>query len=433
MGNQALEPLFQTVEPNDPILLHSGPAVLHGNGVDHRGSIQVRVDWTPVPAIAFDLTIDGPIQFLMGDVELEILSLSTSCRGFISRQVVQGGPDFQTVVSGSVDRVRVEYHQAIMSAKFHLTNFVDYSGEPIERNENGRTTGWVGRVIAAVPGWILTLDSVESNTRLTEMARRGGYYLTHVGDVHKADGSSFTSGQLFELMDVLRLSLSFARGLWVAPLLVVGFDSDGTRVCEDWTMYPLDRATGHFGWFPSRNPGTLGHFLEGFLSRWSTADLREPLELAISWYLEASRSRVAQPAIAIEQMGLELVSWLMLVRDGKMLSPAGFHRMEAHDQLRLLLGWIDVGADFPVTLSHLRAFGHGSQPTCDAPEAFTRIRNRIVHPPKSSQHPVPAGAMFDAQQLGLWYLELALLNFLSYAGPYSNRMAAFQEGLPPWG
>lgn len=66
----------------------------------------------------------------------------------------------------------------------------------------------------------------------------------------------------------------------------------------------------------------------------------------------------------------------------------------------------------------------------DAPTAFVRVRNVIVHPgeprKRSLLNASLTDARYDAWWIGLWYLELVILFLLDYTGQYSNRISEAQ-------
>ncbi|WP_041233024.1 hypothetical protein [Cylindrospermum stagnale] len=66
----------------------------------------------------------------------------------------------------------------------------------------------------------------------------------------------------------------------------------------------------------------------------------------------------------------------------------------------------------------------------DGVQALTEIRNAIVHSnPKKRQKVLNRAfeEQREAYELGLWYLELILLNLFEYKGEYWNRIAKKQR------
>jgi hypothetical protein len=61
----------------------------------------------------------------------------------------------------------------------------------------------------------------------------------------------------------------------------------------------------------------------------------------------------------------------------------------------------------------------------DAPYVFIKVRNDIVHPKKNIEN--LTGYLYEASDLGLWYLELVLLAIFDYQGNYHNRLPRYQQ------
>jgi histone deacetylase complex regulatory component SIN3 len=61
----------------------------------------------------------------------------------------------------------------------------------------------------------------------------------------------------------------------------------------------------------------------------------------------------------------------------------------------------------------------------DGLHALTTIRNDIVHSKKNIEN--LETYLYDASDLGLWYLELVLLAIFDYQGNYHNRLPKYQQ------
>jgi len=124
--------------------------------------------------------------------------------------------------------------------------------------------------------------------------------------------------------------------------------------------------------------------------------------------------------IILIQAALERFAWHVLVRDRGAISDEGFKSLTAADQMRLMLNAMRIPRTVPEGLEGLVRFAKAAG-GIDAPEAFTRVRNRIVHPPK----PKAKKAIFpyyDTYRLGRWYAELCVLSCCGYTGKYSSRV-----------
>ena len=65
-----------------------------------------------------------------------------------------------------------------------------------------------------------------------------------------------------------------------------------------------------------------------------------------------------------------------------------------------------------------------SEKLIDAPEAVVQIRNAIVHSQEEKRaklNKIENMAKYEALQVCIWYIEVALLKILDYKGDYTNR------------
>ncbi len=106
-----------------------------------------------------------------------------------------------------------------LNATFHLLNFpvffglADYivkTGEPPYQGSSRH-----GRVVLEADGWSITIAETDATQVLAKgLSAQGGYVLTHVGQIKRADGSTFTSDGLEDVLTCLHYFLSFALGRW---------------------------------------------------------------------------------------------------------------------------------------------------------------------------------------------------------------------------
>ena len=150
-------------------------------------------------------------------------------------------------------------------------------------------------------------------------------------------------------------------------------------------------------------------------------DWRATIEHAVYWNVRSETSLVdPDGGCILLQTTLERLAWQLLVIDGKSLSEDGFSKMQAADQLRLLLSMSSIPLEIPPRLTELqKAAKEFNWP--DGPQAFVAIRNRLVHPPKTKGRQGRTWPYFEAYVLGKWYLDLVILSACKYEGLYANR------------
>ena len=140
------------------------------------------------------------------------------------------------------------------------------------------------------------------------------------------------------------------------------------------------------------------------------------------WYVLANDGASGIDAsIILAQAALERLCWTVYVGTNGGLSKAGFKRLPAADQLRLLLARAGMPLSIPDELQELRKLARKSN--WDGADAFVNLRNSLVHPGQTKEADFYAGNVgLEAWHLGMWYLELILLHLFDYNGVYSLRL-----------
>ncbi len=332
---------------------------------------------------------------------------------------------------------------ALVSAKFHVFNCPDFHGPEdyciTVKDDSHETSIRCGRAILRSAGWIITIAGTDHTRKLCkQLDESGGYVITHVGAIERADGSPFSSDQLEDLLLSLRYFLSFTLGRWTALAFPVGFDEKGERVFEQWGI-PLSSSgawTGSCSWFTDRAGGLLTEVFPGFWAMWKDQLWNRTIREAIYWYLEAhgrGTTIAIDTGLILTQAALERLAWTYCVEYRKMISEKAFGErgIQSADKLRLLASAMGIPLKIPVNLSALHAKRGGKW--FDAMEAITTIRNDLVHPQKKTQ--LPDGSQYEAWKLSLWYLDLVFLHLCGHKGRYSNRLKVKWAGeldTVPW-
>lgn len=315
----------------------------------------------------------------------------------------------------------------ISSATFHLLNFPDFFGPDGYIFKYGtpprQGSKVCGRSVLHADGWTITIAATDKTYELCKaLDRDGGYLVTHVGEIRRQDGSTFTSKKLDDLVHCLHAFLSFALGRWAGLALPVGFDNAGKKVFEQWGL-PSAAADGWHGsksWFDEHHAELLTETFPGYLALWKSELWRTAIWKATYWYVLANGSNT-DAGIILAQTALELLAWTHCVDGRKMVSPGPFDRLPAADRLRILASTLDIPLTLPSHLDALNAPRPGPGPWQDAMEAITEVRNGLVHPKvKTKLH---EGSYYEAMMLSLWYLDLVLLRLCGHKGKYANRLA----------
>lgn len=419
------KPIYRTPKPNRAVrLCRLSKAQLMVDGELYAGRARASVELLPKPRLLFRGTFPGaPLNTAEGPLQIRLPSA-----GFSSDVVATsltwpkvdvvltavGGP----AVTGSPDS------KAISRAVFHLVNFSNVQGTGlIVEPKPGRSIR-LDRSTLKADGWRCVLRNLTStSTLLSPLRDEGGYAITHVGCLEREDGRAFTGVETNEWMELLHYFLSFARGFWVSPALPVGFADSGRRVWQQWQIPLSDPWHYAKSWFAGTQSGAiLAETFPGFCNLWRNPLWHKPLKELVYWYLASNTaSRGTDTGIILTQTAMELLAWIYLVKDKKLMSKRQFKRRPAAKRLTALLESLGIPTSIPGCLSELTNTAHRENWE-DAPHALTAVRNNIVHPDRKVDTTLSA-LLWDAWDLGLWYLELTILRLLGHSGKYGNRLA----------
>jgi hypothetical protein len=318
---------------------------------------------------------------------------------------------------------------------FHLVNFRDFYAEPIIVKPKPTQSLRLDQVELNAGGWKIILASmVTTRNRIRTLRAKGGYVITHVGQIEREDAEPFAEQEAEDIILSLYYFFSFARGFWTGPFLPVGFDDSNERIWEQWGTLRADPWQYVSSWFDERIGNLLAKLFPEFLRLWQSGKWQKPLKDAVYWYVASNTSsKNLDTGIILNQAALELLAWNYVVKDRMLISEEGFEKLWASDQFRLLLSSLDIPLEVP---SHLKALNSltKSHNWVDAPQTLAEIRNDIIHPKKKVESK-PLGAMYEAWSLGLWYIELVLLRLLGHEGQYGNRLVQKWRGqteMVPW-
>lgn len=347
-------------------------------------------------------------------VETTVTSVQTSSETQhpLLKLVPRGGPLF----IGSGD-------EKLACVIFALPNFCDYVGRsisfPVERGFKRKK----GRLIFEAEGWEVTLDAHEDTERLSKaLENNGGHAITHVGRVARTNGEGFSAEEAEKLTAALTPFFSFARGISLAPILAVGFDSNGQRVWEDWGIRMVSRwEPGTESWFESQRIEQLQKLFPKFLALRQHSHWEKTISSFLYWYERSNKNTAAggtDGSLVLSHAALDLIAWTYLVKDRQLVGRSKFRSRKTSENIRALLHELGAPTAIPEHLESLRQMALNEGWT-DGPHALSKIRNNIVHPER--EFAASGRIYFEAWTMAQWYVELVLLSLCNYEGTYANR------------
>ena len=185
-------------------------------------------------------------------------------------------------------------------------------------------------------------------------------------------------------------------------------------------------------WLPVSEP-VSGHMFQvftGYAAAWLSPTWCDAIRTATQLYVEANTGDV-EKSVIVTQVAFELLAWTRLVQETGAISQKEWNdkSMPFSAKLRRLLESCSIPLSIPLTLDSLQTYCVLHK-LSDGAEAVTNVRNALVHPSPTKRKRLQddPGAVIQAWVLGLWYLDLLLLNVCGYTGRYSNRTISGWRG-----
>lgn len=419
---------------NDPVTLHEGPVTLHLGNPSISGTGKLVLRFVPDTGLRFEAEVPSLLHGVGDEITAEIAG-ATARVTVSSTSMSAKGRSHSSKLSGHVRVFTIGGTEALVAAGFQIVNFPDFF-TPGPRPPSPFGSSEVGRIQIGV--WLIHFAPTDPSGKMFESLKEsGGYGFTHVGNLARIDGSSFTAAEADDLLEVLTRFLSYARGSACGMPVRWGIGSSGSICWQRWGSSVVNPWKTPDNWFEEHHGNLLSEVFPLFYSIATEAELAEPLNLARHWYQVSNmRAGGMEGAIILGLTALDLLAALVVTRDGAQ-GHAKFDNLPSAKKLRRLLDTMKVPSAIPAKYAELRNFAV-AQGWGDAPTALTEIRHGYVHAKKERRTIVlsaPSLATFQAWQLAVWYQELALLHFLGHTGKYRNRVTAEVMGVAetvPW-
>lgn len=413
-------------------LTRSEPATVSVAGKEEAGSAQIRLEFLPVPRIAADIRLDkAPGLFAMDDVgktlklkaqKVAIHVLPTSVRFSSERQPIVRLLGIDAIDLGNPGE------RALHRVSFLVLNFPGFFGTERAVYREGNRSEALDMITLQAHPWQIRLQlATAARGRIKEAKRSSGYVVTHVGEVLRIDGQSFSGKEVLALLDCLRRFLSFAIGRKCGVVLPYGFDLQSNVVWCQWWTDLFEPWLARRAWFDGSKGALVENAFLGYMKRQAQPKWTRPLRDAIYWYLMANNSLAGIDAgIILAQPALELLAWTYLVEDKALFSRSQFRKLKAHEAIRALLDQMGIPAAAPrEALRRIRA--SVSTAPAEIPQLVAKVRNALVHPRGTRIDPY-LQVMANVWSLALWTVEMALLRIIGYSGEYSNRLVSGYVG-----
>ncbi len=298
---------------------------------------------------------------------------------------------------------------------------------------------WAGRLRLTFGPWSVLLDAPPNAwTRQQEAAAAAGFLASHAGRLTRSDRGTFSPTSAQDALHGLGLALSFALARWVAAERLRGYDRQDQLVWQQWASRRIEPwEPARLSWWNGQRADDLTAYVDRFGRIYADPKVGPVLQRVTHYAIAASAatSVAVEASLQLAQSGLELLAWSTLRRT---MSGKAYDALHFDGVLRALLRRASISPDVPASLPSLHSYqqirqaanpaldpNQNAQRKGDAPEILNQIRNDLTHPKLDSPNPevyaVP-GAIADAWRLSLQYLDLLILHWTGYDGPYSSRL-----------
>lgn len=425
---EAISPQYVMSELNAAICLYRGPVRVRIGADTWRAAGALTYTWFPSPGLI--LRIRGvPGSASGAQFPLEADFEISNGKPFRGKQV---GLSIGSRIELTFHLLTAEQTYAsgpLTKLLFHIPNFVQYNGGLIEH----ANSHYNGRIEATYDHWKVTIDRIIDPNSGNKSHVPGGFDITHVGLLERSDGMQFNFDDVQDVLKCLGFTLTFIRGGWCVPFLLIGQDNHGNKMHATWKTVRIDPMFNGSSWFPQFAAiKAFSELLPLVADKMQQEKDRQDLQALVDWYaFLLKNTREPHFALPIVTSALDLIFWKMFVDVGIIKDENGIDKLAASDRIRLILDKLNVPSDIPPACEELKKAAE-SKNWADLPHALTELRNSLVHPKKRERlYQVTPRAVWDVVRVGIQYLELGILWMLGYKGSYWDRISS-KEAAVPW-
>ena len=425
----ALKPFYQSEEPNRPIPLYTGTLEVIQEGVSRQGNGVIKLNWFPHPQIEFTLTCNESLSLDSAKVAFKFSEIETSIESLISINERFNSSERAIEISGRVRKpIIIGSGQSLSYLQFHLTNFEDFFGSTVAVIKDSEGTFYAQRAFFEADGWKITIDQLRTTTSsIRTLKSKGGYAITHVGKLERTNKEFFTADESSTILKGLSDFLSFVQGFRIAPMLLIGYDSNANAVWKEWAASNAVSWQNVNSWAWGLTAKSIATAFPGFLNWWNSWG--DAAKRAIYWYVESNTQAGAiEGSCVLEQATLELIAWVHLEadfeNDSRLLKQERQFKY-ASQKLNHLFSKQGIPQELPSDLTALIELASSRGWDKTGASVFVKVRNNITHSDPDNRNvlsEIPVAARVEAWELGLWYLELVLLRLFNYQGEYFYRL-----------
>lgn len=397
--------------------------------VDCHGTGAVYLEYIPKPTIRIYCYLENVKATTSVELfnTVDRLKISFDSQTFEGHITSIGGSSGDDTLNLQLSPIATPIHTtrsadaSIDKIIFHIFNFVDFWGNGRSSEKREKAAKAIYHYNLKSDDWKVELKSLfETSDSIQKIKEAGRCQITHLGRIEKTDGQEISQKEASDTLNMIRFFLSFAKGSWCAPVCSVGYDSQLSKVWEQWNAPNNSRPNP--SWFDAHK-GKLDVLFPLFVKVWNDESWQEAIREALYLYFHSNYHSESIPTdigIILSQSAIERLSYEFVVKHKTLLTVDGFKGLRASDKFRILFSSLGLPLDIPDETPELKQQA-SSASWADAPHAITEIRNSIIHPEHKKRGNYYK-VMYEAWNLSLWYLELSILAICQYNATYGNRL-----------
>jgi hypothetical protein len=446
IAEQAIDPIYITEHINSSINIFNGNLELKVPvTISSNGSIEFR--WQPSMSMRFktDPIIFSPTFFNVQPNNYAILNIPTtppmSYDVIITQNSFSANAGSSSKIQFAGEAETNRWRDILCNEmKFHIANMSNYIGSVITYHSDRSI--YARRIAVSDDDWEITIDGVENIDKLIEDLRQdGGFAITHVGTLRHRNGLPFKVTEGLKQLKALGFFLSFVEGSWRCPVLLVG-TYNGEIVFRDLSGNTrIDPWKGRWRW-STKEARYLNDVYKGFISKWQDPNWRGPIAEIIELYVRANTYPTVELSVLDSFTALDCLASAYSLDNVK----NGYERIRQ----ALSKGGLD-NRNPPKDLYDIYdRFYKNNCPTwkrADSATILADFRHGVVHGDKNvelgklakwnrpklfddrdpNNPPVPPEIKTEAENLGLWCVEVSLLKLFGYIGHYNDRISRAQH------
>lgn len=415
--------------PNEDICIHQGSFELIWKSVSYSINGKLILKWLPKLSFHFygkEFPISDYLPFET-DLRIEIKSKEPIFhnKGIISKIIKK---EEYNIVCYLVSPIEIgNKNLNVDFVRFEIANLKNILGTPVKIG-NARAKN---RITLKTSEYKITLDKDFDFIKLNhQLKETGGYQILYTGKLEYNSNKKIPFDKANQIFELLSYFLQFVNGRRTSPIFRYGFDKEDKIVWKTIDRHFIDSYKYVLSWFSDNETKGILNLWEEFTNLWKNESDRDCLKTILHWYVEANANNgFAEGSIVLIQNAHELLFHWLISEKYNYVNTTDADNISASAKIGFLLSLFNINPAIPPEFESLIKFSLQYN-IINGPEAFTRIRNCIVHPSikkRKSLKEIEENARVEALHLGIYYVEIVLLNFLKYNGEIKNRCKSLKN------